>query len=141
MPSRIEGFRLAEAIATGWEEAGVATREDSVAAVLREVWPVLALATWLTDWRETLRLGLSSSGVEGGGRADGGEAYEIEGGTRRRWGLRRFGGDGRYVAPEEDSGQEYSSEGEERPPAGAPAGTWAAQAEMPAKSLPDHRDS
>jgi hypothetical protein len=43
MPSSIEGFRLAATIGTGWEEAGVATREDSVATVLSEVCPMLAL--------------------------------------------------------------------------------------------------
>jgi len=92
MPSSIEGFRLAAAIGRGWEEAGVATREDSVAAVLREVCPILAFPVWATEFVDGWRFGLSAIGVEGGGRVDGGAVMESEGGTRRRWDLRRFGG-------------------------------------------------
>lgn len=48
MSSRTEGFRLAQEIGTGLDEAGVA-REDSVAAEFREVCPMLALAEGAID--------------------------------------------------------------------------------------------
>ena len=58
---------------------------------------------------------------------------ESVGGTRRRLGLMRLGGGGKWEARTEG----VAGRGEA---GAAPVGIWAAHADIPAKSFPAHRD-